>query len=202
MARRIAVAVAALVALAAPALARADGDPASDVLYNGKVFVPFTGKLSPTLQRQLEQVVADAWKAHFPIKVAVISSRSDLGSVGALWLEPQRYSHFLGDELAFLYKGRLLIVMPNRYGLDHGALPTAAERRLLEQIPIGTGLNGQTASAAAAARRLAAAAGHPLPQPIDTKSSASRDRLIIAGAVILLGALALISVPSVRRRLR
>lgn len=203
MAWRIAVAVAgaALVAVAAPALARADGDPASDVLYNGKVFVPFYGKLSPTLERQLQQVVADAWKEHFPIKVAVISSRSDLGAVGALWLEPERYSHFLGEELAFLYKGRLLIVMPNGYGLNHGALPTAAERRLLAQVPIGKGLNGQTASAADAVRRLAAAAGHPLPKPIAAKSSASRDRLIIAGVVILLGTLALILVASVRRRL-
>ena len=159
-------ALAVLLALGAlalvPAAARADGDPASDILYNGRVFFPFETKISAQNQQDLQQVVDAAWKAGFPIKVAVISAAYDLGSVGALWGKPQLYSKFLGSELAFLYKGRLLIVMPNGFGLNHG---TAAERKLLKQVPIGQGGNGMTASAAAAVRALAAASGHELPKP-------------------------------------
>jgi len=192
--------VLALMLLAAPGAARADGDPASDVLYNGKVFLPFYGKLSPALQAQLKQVVADSWARHFPIKVAVISSPYDLGSVGALWLRPQDYAHFLGEELAFLYKGRLLTVMPNGYGLNHG---TPAEKRLLKTVPIGTGINGLAASASDAVRALAANAGHALPTPrVQKKSSTTRDRLVILGVVLIVGLLVLVGVGLARRRSR
>jgi hypothetical protein len=185
-----------------PAAARADGDPASDVLYSGKVFLPFQVKISTQSQQDLQQVVAAAWKAGFPIKVAVISSRFELGAVGALWQQPQLYSKFLGAELAFLYKGRLLIVMPNGYGLHHGTVSTAAERRVLKRVPIGQGGNGLTVSAADAVRALAAASGHQLPAPAHKTSSAGRDRLVVAIAVVLVILLSLILVPGVRRRLR
>jgi hypothetical protein len=182
-----------------PAAARADGDPASDVLYNGRVFVPFDTKISAQ-QQDLQQTVDAAWKAGFPIKVAVISSPTDLGSVGALWQKPQLYAKFLGAELAFLYKGRLLIVMPNGFGLHHGKVSTAAERKLLEQIPIGHGGDGLTASATAAVRALAAASGHQLPTPEHRTNDAGRDRIVIVIAVVLLALLSLVFVPGVRRR--
>lgn len=185
-----------------PAVARADGDPASDVLYNGKIFLPFEGTVSTQGQQDLQQVVDAAWKAGFPIKVAVIPSPLELGSVGSLWRKPQLYSKFLGAELAFLYKGRLLIVMPNGYGLHHGKVSTAAERRLLEQVPIGQGGDGLAASAADAVRALAAASGHQLPKPVHKASSAGRDRIVIVIAVVLAILLTLIFVPGVRRRLR
>lgn len=185
-----------------PAVARADGDPASDVLYNGKIFLPFEGTVSTHGQQDLQQVVDAAWKAGFPIKVAVIPSPLELGSVGSLWRKPQLYSKFLGAELAFLYKGRLLIVMPNGYGLHHGKVSTAAERRLLEQVPIGQGGDGLAASAADAVRALAAASGHQLPKPVHKASSAGRDRIVIVIAVVLAILLTLIFVPGVRRRLR
>ncbi len=188
----------ALVALAlAPAAARADGDPASDVLYNGKIFLPFEVKISGQTQLDLQQTVAAAWKAGFPIKVAVISSAYDLGSVGALWLKPQLYAKFLGSEEAFLYKGRLLIVMPNGFGLNHG---TAAERKLLEQVPIGQGADGLTASAADGVRALAAASGHQLPKPVHKTSNAGRDRIVLVVAIVLIALLVVLFVPGVRRR--
>ena len=182
-----------------PAAARADGDPASDILYNGRVFLPFEVKISAQKQQDLRDVVDAAWKGGFPIKVAVISSPYELGSVGALWQKPQLYSKFLGSELAFLYKGRLLIVMPNGFGLNHG---TAAERKLLEQVPIGQGGNGLTASAADAVRALAAASGHQLPKPAHKTSTAGRDRIVLAVAVVLIALLVLLFVPGARRRMR
>jgi hypothetical protein len=185
-----------------PAAARADGDPASDILYNGKTFLPFEVKISPQNQQDLEEVVAAAWKAGFPIKVAVISSPLELGAVGALWKKPQLYSKFLGAELAFLYKGRLLIVMPNGYGLHRGTVSTVAERRVLKHVPIGQGGNGLVASATDAVLALAAASGHQLPKPVQATSNAGRDRIVIVIAVVLVGLLILIFVPGVRRRLR
>ncbi|MGZ4382583.1 MAG: hypothetical protein ACXVZ2_01060 [Gaiellaceae bacterium] len=180
-----------------PAAARADGDPASDVLYNGKVFLPFEVKISGQKQLDLQQTAAAAWKAGYPIKVAVISSRYDLGSVGALWQKPQLYSKFLGSELAFLYKGRLLIVMPNGFGLNRG---TVAERKLLKTVPIGKGADGMTATAADAVRELAAASGHALPKPAPKTSNAGRDRIVLIIAVVLIALLIVLFVPGVRRR--
>ncbi len=201
--RRTVVLLLALGAVAlVPAAARADGDPASDVLYNGRVFLPFEVKISAQEQKDLQETVDAAWKAGFPIKVAVISSRYELGSIFALWQKPQLYSKFLGAELAFLYKGRLLIVMPNGYGLHHGTVSTTAERKLLEQVPIGQGGDGLTASAADAVRALAAASGHQLQKPVHKTSNAGRDRIVIVIAVVLAGLLILILVPGVRRRLR
>ncbi len=191
----LAVAALALV----PAAARADGDPASDVLYNGKIFLPFEVKISGQKQLDLQQTVAAAWKAGYPIKVAVIGSPYDLGSVGALWQKPQLYSKFLGSELEFLYKGRLLIVMPNGFGLNRG---TAAERKLLKGVPIGQGADGLTATAAAAVRALAAASGHQLPKPAHKTSNAGRDRIVLVVAVVLIALLVLLFVPGVRRKVR
>ena len=198
--RRTLALLLALAALAlAPAAARADGDPASDVLYNGKVFLPFEVKISGEKQLDLQQTVAAAWKSGYPIKVAVISSAYDLGSVGALWQKPQLYSKFLGSELEFLYKGRLLIVMPNGFGLNRG---TPAERKLLETVPIGQGADGLTASAADAVRALAEASGHKLPKPAHKTGNTGRDRIVIVIAVVLIALLVLVVVPGARRRLR
>ena len=198
--RRALAILLALGALAVvPATARADGDPASDILYNGRVFFPFVTKVSAQKQQDLKQVVDAAWAAGFPIKVAVISTPTDLGSVGSLWQKPQLYSKFLGSELAFLYKGRLLIAMPNGFGLNHG---TAAERKLLEKVPIGQGGDGLTASATAAVRALAAASGHQLPKPAHPASNTARDRIVIVVAVVLIALLVLLFVPGARRRMR
>lgn len=74
--RRFAIILMGAALLAAP-LARADGDPASDVLYGGWVFVPFTDKLSGQ-EEVLQKTVLAAKRSGYPIKVAVIGGRSDL----------------------------------------------------------------------------------------------------------------------------
>jgi hypothetical protein len=177
----------ALAALLAPAAARADGDPASDVLYAGFVFFPFDVKFDSVLQSQLTELAVSSKDAGIPIRVALIAKRYDLGTVGALWLKPQQYARFLAAELAFLYKGRLLIVMPNGFGFWNASKPVAGELALLKAISIGPGPNGLAASAITAVQRLAAQAGHPLSKPKAAGRSSSRDRiLIVAGAVALL----------------
>ena len=69
--------------------------------------------------------------AGFPIRVAIIASRSDLGAITGLWLKPRAYARFLGLELSLAYTGRLLVVMPNGFGFNWpGHAATAAYRTL------------------------------------------------------------------------
>src|SRR5581483_10522920 len=103
--------VLAAVAGLATSAARADGDPASDVLYFQDVFLPYA-KPSAGAAKQLESAVAAANKAGFRIKVAVIQSEQDLGSVPSLFNRQDIYARFLGAELKLFYTQRLLVVMP------------------------------------------------------------------------------------------
>jgi len=191
------------VALAAPA-ARADGDPASDVLLSEDVFFPFDVKLPPASQTALTQTVLAAKKQGYPIRVALIPQQLDLGVVTPLWKKPQEYAQFLAQELAFVYRGRLLIVMPNGYGLYWcaggtagrcgGGRPLTAEKRVLAALPSPTAAGKDVAAAGAVAvRKLAAADGVQLKvaPPAKTSSggggSSTSDRLkIVAGALTLL----------------
>jgi hypothetical protein len=182
----------AAAALLAPVAARADGDPASDVLYTGLVFYPFDARFDSSLQSQLNELTANAKAAGVPIKVALILKRTDLGVVTALWLKPQQYAQFLAAELAFLYKGRLLIVMPNGFGFWNAGKPVAKELALLKTVPIRQGENGFVETALTAVQRLAAQAGRPLPLPKAKGGSGTSDRLVIAGAALALLALGLL----------
>ena len=181
--------LALLLVLAAllPAAARADGDPASDTLYAGLVFYPFDAKFDASLQTQLTELTVASRQGGLPIKVALIANAYDLGAIGSLWRQPQQYARFLGAELAFLYKGRLLIVMPNGLGFWNGGKPVAKELALLKAIPIRAGPNGLAETAITAVHELAAQAGRPLPTPHARGSAKTTDRIVIG-----LGALALL----------
>ena len=100
-------------------VARADGDPASDYLVANQVFLTSQSTGMSPAQRQLVAAVAAANRAGFAIRVAVISSDYDLGSVTELWDQPRTYARFLGVELSFAYRRqRLLVVMPNGFGFQ------------------------------------------------------------------------------------
>src|SRR3954454_14273921 len=149
------------VALLVPGAARADGDPASDYLITQSVFVPFGGKISTGDASRISALVDDAKKKGFPIKVAVIAGTNDLGSVTVLWRKPQQYAEFLGQELFFVDKAPLLIVMPNGYGVSQKGRPLPAARALLDREPLpGPDLAG---AATNAVRKFAAARGIDLP---------------------------------------
>ena len=131
----------------------------------------------------------------FPIRVAVIGSAYDLGSVPSLWRKPRLYARFLGAELAFVYKQRLLIVMPNGFGFNWPKHSPVSEYSLLSKIRIPPGATGLLAAATAAVTRLAAAGGVDIAAPAHVTTPAQRnthDREIILVAV--LGALALAAV--------
>jgi hypothetical protein len=114
--RRILLAAALLLVFAAAA--QADGDPASDVLVFKKYFLPYAPQTPSDVEQKINVATEAADRAGSPIRVAVISGPGDLGVVPQYTNKPQDYAKFLGDELKFAYKGPLLIVMQNGYGLS------------------------------------------------------------------------------------
>jgi hypothetical protein len=149
----LAVTVAALAGLTTPA-AHADGDPASDVLYFQDVFLPYV-KPSADVAKQLTAAVASANKGGFRIKVAVIASEQDLGSVPSLFNRQDLYARFLGAELKTFYAQRLLVVMPAGLGLYDAGKPVDAEKAALAGITIDSpDPDGLTRAATAAVQKL------------------------------------------------
>ena len=125
----VALGVAAAGVMVAASVARADGDPASDYLVARQVFVSSQRVVDSQAQRELLATVAAANRAGFPIRVAIISSDYDMGSITALWRRPALYARFLGLELASAYRGRLLVVMPNGFGFSWPGQPMRREHR-------------------------------------------------------------------------
>jgi hypothetical protein len=184
--------VLALAAAWIPANARADGDPASDVLASQLLFLPGDGGIPYRRQAELSAVLEAANRAGYPLRVAVVAAPADLGSVGALWRRPSSYARFLGLELSLVYRGTVLVVMPNGFGLDKTRGLTAAEEAALagRSAPPGSGAR-LGASTEDAVRRLAATAGHTLlvsgKQPVPTRQSGVSAAWIVypAGALTI-----------------
>ena len=116
----------------------------------------------PTSRRRLGALLAAAQRSGYPIRVALIASATDLGSVTELWRQPQNYARFLGQELSLVYRGPLLVVMPNGYGLYRLAGPLAPNNPRSPASPPRPNLATATLSAI---QRLASASGHNLPLP-------------------------------------
>ena len=193
------LAIAAIVALAPP-VARADGDPASDYLLGQSVFLPFDAQIPAAKSTQLARLLANADRAGFRIRVAVIKTRYDLGSATVLYDKPQKYAEFLGAELYFAYRGRLLVVMPNGYGYSIGgkAAPLGALAGLAPPGPQGREL---VSSAVTAVQRLAAEKGVRVHSPLPVSGGrTTRDRIIIVA--IALTSFALVGSWMLFRRLR
>jgi hypothetical protein len=117
-------AVAAWVLLAAaawqPQPARADGDPASDVLLYQPIYFPYQ-PAPAAVKRRLTGLVRSANSQGYQVRVAVVQSPRDLGSVPELFGKPSVYARFLSSELTSAWRSRVLVVMPGGYGLAQGA---------------------------------------------------------------------------------
>jgi hypothetical protein len=182
---RALAAVAAAASVAVP-IANADGDPASDYLITRQTFLPFNAKIPERQVEALNGIVADANEKGYRIRVAIISKPFDLGAVPSLYRKPATYARFLGQELAFVYKDRLLIVMPNGYGVARNGKSLPDAQRVVDALPPpGDGGPALAAAATSAVRRLAADAGVKAEVP-KSSDSTTRDRLVIAGAAVAL----------------
>ena len=153
-------------------LARADGDPASDVLTTQPLYLPQDAGVPESQLVQLKALLAAARRSGYELRVALIASPADLGSVTELWRRPADYAKFLGQELSLVYREALLVVMPNGYGLYGLAGPIGADRSALGGV--GAAGNRLGSATLEAIERLAAASGHPLPLPTATAPSSAR----------------------------
>jgi hypothetical protein len=181
--RRVAIIGAALALLGLPAVARANGDPASDYLLVQKLFLPFATNADQTEVKRLNALLDAAAKDNFPIRVAVILSPQDLGTAFSLYRKPQRYAQFLGLELSFVYRDRLIVVMPNGYGYAVKGKPDSKVSTLLKPLPPpGHDVTKEVLGADAAVRKLALASGHRLTVTNVGGGSSTRDRITIAAA--------------------
>ena len=194
---RHALLVAILLSLIAVSSAHADGDPASDYLLGQPSFVPPDAGVPPAYASQLNDVLRESKIRGYEIRVALIATRYDMGSVGVLYRHPKRYARFLGQELAFVYKGNLLVVMPNGLGFSRAGKPVPADQAVVGRLPPpGTGGVALASTATRAVALLAAHAGVVVPIPPLSGSTRvanpNQDRLVIVIAtVVALGGLAL-----------
>jgi hypothetical protein len=148
------------------AAARADGDPASDVLVAAPpLFLSVDSGATYGQKLALQGQLRRAAEHGFALRVAVIATRSDLGSVTALWGHPETYAEFLGRELSLDYHGELLVVMPDGFGVTrdgapvrsplgglaprHGELLTASEQAVarLTGVPVAGAAVARVAAA-------------------------------------------------------
>src|SRR3954466_5006596 len=118
--RRLAALVAAVVAArAAAGAARADGDPASDFLYLGTLYPSLSSPAKGAHGDELRGLLKVARAMGYPVKVALIVDKQDLGQYPRLFTAPQRYADLLASELAIYKQLRapVLVVTPNGMGV-------------------------------------------------------------------------------------
>jgi hypothetical protein len=162
---RAACILAALLALALPAAASADVDPASDVLLFQNEYFPRVPPPSATLKGTLTSLTGQANKAGYNLKVAVIGARLDLGGAPQLYRHPDQYAKFLGIELrsATGLVQPLIVVMRNGLGVYGMGSEASAVKGIT--IPPKASSDDLTRVAIEATQRVSAAAGHPLTVP-------------------------------------
>jgi hypothetical protein len=104
----------------------------------------------------------------------LIGSAYDLGSVVSLDRKPKQYARFLGTELTLVYHGRLLVVMPNGFGVSRDGKPLPAAQRVVDRLAApGTGGPQLVQAGIDGVRALAAASGVHVPPPQLASQSSS-----------------------------
>jgi hypothetical protein len=168
--------------------ALANGDPASHVLRAREVFIPFDPSLCSPAGRRLDALTERTRRAGYPIKVAVIPTAEDLGTLYRLFGRPEVYARQLASELPpELFKApqerrryRLLVLMPGGTGLNKA---DSEEGRALKRVSVDPESTKEELAGLAIklVSRLSRATGHrvamPPPKPacpdIDIGSPAS-----------------------------
>ena len=162
---RRALAIAGLVAaLVMPSAAQADGDPASDVLLLQDVYLPYQPVVPKPVADALTRTVKQLHSSGFPLKVAVIASTTDLGTVPQFLGRPGPYAAFLESEIKFNKAKPLLVVMGAGYGTA-AVPPNVAAAVAGVPKPKSGSSDDLGRGAIDAVLKVAAATGHPLPKP-------------------------------------
>lgn len=194
MIRRLLIA-ALLAALALPAAAAANGDPPSDILPFEDLSVPAEPPSRASVDG-LRGAVRRAREAGYPVKVAVVHSELDLGTLASAFGQPQQYADYLVTELPRhnpdARGARILVVMPAGAavaGADFGS----GERRAARTIEVSTDATPTRLVDAArtTVERMAAEAGRPIGGAGQSSGPAGGAiAAVLIGALLLAGALA------------
>jgi hypothetical protein len=199
MRRALLLAALAAAALALPAAALGDADPASDVLLGAPVFYPYQPPVPAALQKKLNAAVIAAGRAHFPLKIALISSPVDLGALPTMFAKSQQYATFLDQEISFNSKQPLLVVMANGYG-SAGLPPASAAAVSSLAKPSGTTGEALAQAALDAVPKLAAAAGRRVASTGGGSGSSGGSSGLLIAIVVVVAVVAAGAVIVVRRR--
>lgn len=152
-------------AAALPGAARADGDPASDVLLSQSAFYPYApNTVQNDLQKALNAQLKEAKAKGYELKVALIGAQNDLGSVPQLFTDPQKYADLLTSEIAFSSKPRVLVVMPSGLG-GNNLGDNAGDALAPVQVEADAGAAGLARAALRAVGALTRANGTAVPVP-------------------------------------
>ena len=156
------------------ATARAGHGPVTDILLNLNVYLPSEPEVCPQLAVSLRNLTDRVTKEGYPLKVAIIGSRADLGRAPQYFGRPQEYARFLGYEIGIYRPGdprvqtreSLVVVMPAGFGfVRSGKAPNVSLVILGLEAPKGEHPNDLARAAISAVRELADAAGYPVPAP-------------------------------------
>jgi hypothetical protein len=181
-------------ALLAPAAARADGDPASDVLLFQDAYLPYFPAPSKPEAETLTRLLAEVRADGYAMKVAVIAGIGDLGAYPDLFGRPADYAKLLASELTFRVRNpHLLIVMPD--GLAGRNLGAGEEVLGEIEVQAEAETDGLVRTAIEAVARIASANGHPTEVPaVEADPEPRRDGgrsylalYLVAGLLIALG---------------
>jgi hypothetical protein len=154
---RAAFLVLAGLGLLLPALARADGDPASDWLLSQPAYVPLQPAPGKGLRDELDALLRAGATQRHPLRVAIVRTKGDLGAYPQLYGRPQVYARLLSNELAYVYRGPLLVVMPQGFATRHVPAATAG---LLHGLRVDASTpDAMTEDSITASRRLLTADG-------------------------------------------
>jgi hypothetical protein len=180
---RAVLATLAAAALLVPALARADGDPASDYLLFQPYYVPLQPAPAKGLRDQLSALLKAGAAQRHPLRVAIVRTKGDLGAFPQLYGRPQVYARLLSNELAYVYKGPLLVVMPQGFATRH---VSARDVDLLHGLSIDASTpDAMTQDSITASKRLLQASGVHLSavQPVAEGSAGGTSPWLWAGVV-------------------
>ena len=169
------------------ASALADGDPASDVLATESLFLPQDAGIPSAQLQQLGAIVQAAQRSGYPVRVALIASPTDLGSITELWNKPVSYARYLGQELSLTYQGLLLVVMPDGFGLYDQNRSLTQQQRALSGVSLQPGGPGLASAAEQSLKRLAATAGLSLAVPRTQAPGSTGSSDVIPWIVFALG---------------
>ena len=85
--------------------------------------------------RELQSTIEQANAGGFPVRVALILDRTDLGAVPQLFGHPVQYVKLLSAELYYAWKGALIAVQPSGIGVQN-LKPLAPAQALADTIVI------------------------------------------------------------------